>query len=209
MTCWSAIFVETLQTRSLTRVLPPPSPRPPTRRAFATAPPFWGLADRMMVPTLFLLGVGGDDHDWWARGQSAASKLPNAHVIALPGLGHLQAFGEPIWLFLRLTGSSQSSAPGSGLALGVLTRRLSAVARHAWFADQISHTSQHLVWRTPLPFVTGSCAHSRRTDPMRAWGVLKVSSGGGRRLDDRIHLRSPGRCRCSRLTPDDFAGPGH
>jgi pimeloyl-ACP methyl ester carboxylesterase len=60
--------------------------------AFATAPPFWSLAGRMTVPTLFLLGVGEDDDDYWALGQSAASEMPDARAVALPGLGHLQAF---------------------------------------------------------------------------------------------------------------------
>jgi len=44
------------------------------------------------VPTLFLLGVGGDDGDYWALGQSAAAAMPAARAVALPGLGHLQAF---------------------------------------------------------------------------------------------------------------------
>ncbi len=60
--------------------------------AFATAPPFWPLADRLTMPVLLLLAVGEDDQDWWARGQSAARTLPNARAVALPGLGHLQAF---------------------------------------------------------------------------------------------------------------------
>ena len=60
--------------------------------ALATAPPFWPLADRLTMPTLFLLGVGENDQDWWARGQSAARTLPDARAVALPGLGHLQAF---------------------------------------------------------------------------------------------------------------------
>jgi pimeloyl-ACP methyl ester carboxylesterase len=60
--------------------------------ALATAPPFWPLADRFTMPTLFLLGVGEDDEDWWARGQSAADTLPDARAVALRGLGHLQAF---------------------------------------------------------------------------------------------------------------------
>ena len=60
--------------------------------AFATAPPFWPLAGRFTMPVLLLLGVGDDDQDWWARGQSAARSLPDARAVALPGLGHLQAF---------------------------------------------------------------------------------------------------------------------
>ena len=58
--------------------------------AFATAPPFW--PDRITVPTLFLLAVGEDDGGWWALGQSAAAAMPAARAVALPGLGHLQAF---------------------------------------------------------------------------------------------------------------------
>lgn len=60
--------------------------------AFATAPPFWATAGQISVPTLLLLGVGDDEQDWWARGEAAASALPDASAIALPGLGHLQAF---------------------------------------------------------------------------------------------------------------------
>lgn len=59
--------------------------------AFATAPPFWP-PDRIMVPTLFLLAVGESDGEWWAWGQSAAAAMPDARAVALPGLGHLQAF---------------------------------------------------------------------------------------------------------------------
>ena len=59
--------------------------------AFATAPPFWP-PDHITVPTLFLLGVGEDDGDWWALGQSAAAAMPAARAVALRGLGHLQAF---------------------------------------------------------------------------------------------------------------------
>jgi pimeloyl-ACP methyl ester carboxylesterase len=59
--------------------------------AYATAPPFWP-PDRITVPTLFLLGVGEGDGDWWARGQSAAAAMPDARAVALPGLRHLQAF---------------------------------------------------------------------------------------------------------------------
>lgn len=60
--------------------------------AFATAAPFWPLADRLTMPVLFLLGVGEDEQDWWALGESAARTLPDARAVALPGLGHLQAF---------------------------------------------------------------------------------------------------------------------
>lgn len=60
--------------------------------AFATAPAFWPAAGQISVPSLLLLGVGADDQDWWALGQAAASAMPDALAVALPGLGHLQAF---------------------------------------------------------------------------------------------------------------------
>jgi len=60
--------------------------------AFTTAPPFWPTAGRITVPTLFLLGIGKDEEDWWALGRSAAAAMPDAEAVALPGLGHLQAF---------------------------------------------------------------------------------------------------------------------
>jgi pimeloyl-ACP methyl ester carboxylesterase len=60
--------------------------------AFATAPPFWPAAGQITVPTLFLLGVGEDEQDWWALGQAAAGAMPHGQAVALNGLGHLQAF---------------------------------------------------------------------------------------------------------------------
>jgi hypothetical protein len=60
--------------------------------AFATAPPFWPAAGQNTAPTLLLLGVGDDEQEWWALGQAAASTMPDALAVALPGLGHLQAF---------------------------------------------------------------------------------------------------------------------
>lgn len=60
--------------------------------AFATAPAFWPAAPQISVPTLMLLGVGDDEQDWWARGQTAANAMPAARAVALRGLGHLQAF---------------------------------------------------------------------------------------------------------------------
>ncbi|HEV2374610.1 MAG TPA: alpha/beta hydrolase [Streptosporangiaceae bacterium] len=59
---------------------------------FATAAPFWPDATRMAVPTLFLLGVGDDEQDWWALGQRAANTVPDGLAVALHGMGHLQAF---------------------------------------------------------------------------------------------------------------------
>jgi pimeloyl-ACP methyl ester carboxylesterase len=79
--------------------------------AFATAPPFWPAAGRIAVPTLFLLGVGADEEDWWTLGQSAAAAMPDAEAVALPGLGHLQAFWKtgmsipPIERFLARLGA--------------------------------------------------------------------------------------------------------
>jgi pimeloyl-ACP methyl ester carboxylesterase len=62
--------------------------------AFATAPPFWAGAARITVPTLFLLGVGEDEQERWELGRAAAAAMPDAEAIALPGLGHLQAFWQ-------------------------------------------------------------------------------------------------------------------
>jgi pimeloyl-ACP methyl ester carboxylesterase len=59
--------------------------------AFATAPAFWPPG-HLSVPTLFLLGIGDDDAGFWARAESAAAAMPRARAVALPGLGHLQAF---------------------------------------------------------------------------------------------------------------------
>jgi pimeloyl-ACP methyl ester carboxylesterase len=79
--------------------------------AFATAPSFWPAAGRITVPTLFLLGVGDDEEDWWALGRSAAAAMPDAQAVALPRLGHLQAFWKtgmsipPIERFLARLGA--------------------------------------------------------------------------------------------------------
>ena len=79
--------------------------------AFATAPPFWADAGRITVPTLFLLGVGEDEQEWWELGQAAAAAMPDAEAVALPGLGHLQAFWKtgmslpPIERFLARLGA--------------------------------------------------------------------------------------------------------
>jgi len=80
--------------------------------AFATAPPFWPAAAQIQVPTLFLLGVGAGEEDWWALGQAAASAMPHGQAVALNGLGHLQAFWRtdlalpPIRRFLATLGAA-------------------------------------------------------------------------------------------------------
>jgi pimeloyl-ACP methyl ester carboxylesterase len=85
-----------------------------TYEAFATEPPFWQVAARITVPALHVLGVPDADPDWWALGQAAAAAMPDATAVALPGLGHLQAFWRtdqsvpPIERFLARISADES-----------------------------------------------------------------------------------------------------